>query len=115
MKSDEPYGEAALMLCESLLHLLVDEGLIAKEKALEALEGVAELAGERPENDARREQARLRVARGSDSSEFQAKGLTPGMANPSAPSSSRLPRRAHAVVHAAGSRLSRLGSAGFAS
>jgi hypothetical protein len=55
MKSDEPYGEAALMLCESLLHLLVDEGLIAKEKALEALEGVAELAGERPENDARAE------------------------------------------------------------
>jgi hypothetical protein len=55
MKSDEPYGEAALMLCESLLHLFVDEGLIAKEKALEALEGVAELAGERPENDARAE------------------------------------------------------------
>ena len=54
-ESDEPYGEAALMLCESLLHLLVDEGLIAKEKALEALEGVAELAGERPENDARAE------------------------------------------------------------
>lgn len=35
--------------------MLVDEGLIAKEKALEALDGVAELAGEKPENDARAE------------------------------------------------------------
>ncbi len=35
--------------------MLVDEGLIAKEKALEALDGVAELAGERPKNDARAE------------------------------------------------------------
>ena len=40
------------------LHLLVDEGLIAKEKALEALDGVAELAGEKPENDARAESKR---------------------------------------------------------
>jgi hypothetical protein len=55
MKSDESYGKAALMLCESLLHLLVDENLIAKEKALEALEGVAELASERPGNEARAE------------------------------------------------------------
>jgi hypothetical protein len=35
------------MLCESLLHLLVEEGVIAKDRALEVIEGVAELAGER--------------------------------------------------------------------
>jgi hypothetical protein len=40
------------MLCESLIHLLVEEGVIAKEKAIEAVEGVAELACEMAEHDA---------------------------------------------------------------
>jgi hypothetical protein len=34
------------MLCESLFHILVEEGVIAKAKAMEALEGVAELTRE---------------------------------------------------------------------
>ena len=34
------------MLCESLIHLLVEEGVIPKHKAIEAIEGVAELASE---------------------------------------------------------------------
>ena len=43
MQSSEPQCEIALMLCESLIHLLVEEGVIAKHKAIE---GVAELASE---------------------------------------------------------------------
>ena len=46
MSSPEAQGEVALMLFESLLHLLVDEGIIGKEKALETIEGVAELVCE---------------------------------------------------------------------
>ena len=46
MQADDPQGEVALLLCESLLHVLVEEGLIPKERALEALEGVAEVAEE---------------------------------------------------------------------
>jgi hypothetical protein len=46
MKSSEPQCEIALMLCESLIHLLVEEGVIAKHKAIEVIEGVAELASE---------------------------------------------------------------------
>ncbi len=39
----DPHGQIALMLCESLLHVLVEERVITKEKAIEAIEGVAEL------------------------------------------------------------------------
>lgn len=46
MQADDPQGEVALLLCESLLHVLVEEGLIPKERALEALEGIAEVAEE---------------------------------------------------------------------
>ncbi len=34
------------MLCESLLHVLVEERVIPKEKAIEAIEGVVELVRE---------------------------------------------------------------------
>jgi hypothetical protein len=34
------------MLCESLFHILVEEGVITKAKAMEAIEGVAELTRE---------------------------------------------------------------------
>jgi hypothetical protein len=34
------------MLCESILHLLVEEDVITKEKALDAIERVTELARE---------------------------------------------------------------------
>ena len=46
MQSSMPQCEIALMMCESLIHLLVEEGVIAKHKAIEAIEGVAELASE---------------------------------------------------------------------
>ena len=41
-----PQGRIALMLCETLFHLLVEEGVITKAKAIEAIEGVAELTRE---------------------------------------------------------------------
>ena len=46
MQSPEPHCEVALMLCESLIYLLVEEGVISKERALEAINGVVELARE---------------------------------------------------------------------
>jgi hypothetical protein len=50
MQSFVPQCEIALMLCESLIHLLVEEGVIAKHKAIEAIEGVADLASEMAAN-----------------------------------------------------------------
>src|SRR4030088_3486405 len=46
MPAPDPDGQVSLMLCESILHLLVEEGVISKEKALEAIGGVVELARE---------------------------------------------------------------------
>jgi len=42
-------GQVSLLLCESILHILVEEGVISKEKPLEAIEGVLELARENDE------------------------------------------------------------------
>jgi hypothetical protein len=39
----DPEGQASLMLCESILHLLVEERVITNERALEAINGVLEL------------------------------------------------------------------------
>jgi hypothetical protein len=46
MPYSDPQGRVALMLCESLFHVLVEEGAITKAKAMEAIEGVVELARE---------------------------------------------------------------------
>jgi hypothetical protein len=51
MASPDPHGQVALMLCESLLHLLVEGGLIPNDKALEAIAGLTELAQEIAERD----------------------------------------------------------------
>jgi hypothetical protein len=48
--SRDPQGRVALMLCESLIHLLVEEGVLAKQKALEIIESVVELAREMAED-----------------------------------------------------------------
>ena len=42
----DPQGKVALMLCESILHVLVEEGVLSKAKAIEAIETVAELTRE---------------------------------------------------------------------
>jgi len=44
--SRDPQARVALMLCESLLHVLVEEGVLSKAKAIEAIETVAELTRE---------------------------------------------------------------------
>ena len=43
MPPSDPQGRVALMLCESLLHVLVEEGILTKTKAMEAIETVIEL------------------------------------------------------------------------
>jgi hypothetical protein len=78
MATPSPHGDVALMLCESLLHLLVEEGVLPKEKVLETIAGVAELTRERAE--------RSKIADASGSalelieriaSSFAVKGRTP--------------------------------------
>jgi hypothetical protein len=51
MLSSDPHGRIALMLCESVLHVLVEEGILTKAKAIEAIETVAELTREIAESD----------------------------------------------------------------
>jgi hypothetical protein len=46
MRAPDPHGQVALMLCESLLHILVEQHVITREKAIEALDGLAELTRE---------------------------------------------------------------------
>ena len=47
MKSDpDPHGQAALMLCESLMILLVEQGVISKDKAVQAITNVIEVKRE---------------------------------------------------------------------
>ena len=49
MLSSDPQGRIALMLCESVLHVLVEEGILTKAKAIEAIETVRMLELGRPE------------------------------------------------------------------
>ena len=42
----DPHGQAALMLCESLMLLLVERGVIGKDQATEAVDGIVELKHE---------------------------------------------------------------------
>ena len=46
MPYSDPQGRVTLMLCESLFHVLVEEGVITKAKVMEALEGIVELTRE---------------------------------------------------------------------
>ena len=61
MPVPDPDGQVSLMLCESILHILVEEGVISKEKALEAIDGVVELARENDEIGQRRSAGRSAV------------------------------------------------------
>ena len=42
----DPHGQAALMLCESLMILLVEQGVIRKAQVVQAIEGVVEVKQE---------------------------------------------------------------------
>jgi len=49
MPAPDPHGQVALMLCESLFHVLVEQQIITREQAIEAIEaieGIAELTCE---------------------------------------------------------------------
>jgi DNA helicase TIP49 (TBP-interacting protein) len=46
----DAHSHVALLLCESLLHVLVEEGVLAKEKALSAAETVVELTQQMAED-----------------------------------------------------------------
>ena len=42
----DPHGQAALMLCEALALVLVEDGIILKERVVDAIEGVVEVKRE---------------------------------------------------------------------
>ena len=42
----DPHGQAALMLCESVLLLLIEKGVIKKDETTELIEGVIEVKQE---------------------------------------------------------------------
>ena len=54
MPVPDPHGQVALILCESLLHLLVEQHVITQEKAIEALDGLTELTREMAQAGIRR-------------------------------------------------------------
>jgi hypothetical protein len=47
----DPHGQVALMLCESLLHELLENGVITKAQALNVVDTVVELVHEAAERD----------------------------------------------------------------
>jgi hypothetical protein len=47
----DPHGQVAMMLCESLLHLLVEQGGLSRQKVIETIDGIAELLDEAAEGD----------------------------------------------------------------
>ena len=53
MASPDPHGQVALMLFESLLHVLVEESVLPREKAIEVIDTVADLARNPAETRAR--------------------------------------------------------------
>jgi hypothetical protein len=54
----DTHGQVALLLCEALLHVLVERGVITKDYALEAIHTVEELVCEEPPDRTRRPSAR---------------------------------------------------------
>jgi len=62
------HGQVALALCESLLHVLVEAGVLSKELAIEAIDTVAELTRETADtsvtsrSNSARERAQARAA-----------------------------------------------------
>jgi hypothetical protein len=49
MPKPDAQGQVALLLCESLLHVLVEQEVISREAALSAIESVLELTQESAE------------------------------------------------------------------
>jgi hypothetical protein len=53
MSNTDPHGKVALLLCESLLHVLIEQRVISREVALSAIESVIELTEEGAEATSR--------------------------------------------------------------
>ena len=45
-RTPDPHGQAALMLCDGLMLLLIETGVIDKERAIEVIEGIIEVKQE---------------------------------------------------------------------
>jgi hypothetical protein len=60
LEEPDPHGRVAMMLCESLLHVLVEQGVLPRQIALEAIDGVAELIEEAA--DSNMQAANIRAA-----------------------------------------------------
>ncbi len=46
MIAPNPYGHASLMLCEAIIHILIEKGLLSKEEVCEVIASVEEIAHE---------------------------------------------------------------------
>ena len=53
MSKPDPHGQVALLLCESLLHVLVEQRVISRDATLSVIEGVLELTQESAETTTR--------------------------------------------------------------
>lgn len=53
MLNSDPHGQAALLLCENLLHVLVEQRVITREAALSAIESAREVMQEGAETPTR--------------------------------------------------------------
>jgi hypothetical protein len=62
MRSPDPHGQVALMLCDTLLHLLVEGRVVGRDKVIEAIEGVVGLAREMDDDGARGDDGRSALA-----------------------------------------------------
>ena len=81
------------MLCESLIHVLVEEGVLTKVKAIEAIETVAELTHEIAESDpSLTSQIAVDLVEGIAAS-FTLQDSAPSNANLESVASARSPRR----------------------
>jgi hypothetical protein len=81
------------MLCESLIHVLVEEGILTKAKAIEAIETVAELTHEIAESaPSVTNQIAVDLVEGIAAS-FTLQDSAPSNANLESVASARSPRR----------------------
>ena len=93
MRSPQPHCEVALMLRESLIHVLVEEGILTKAKAIEAIETVAELTHEIAESaPSVTNQIAVDLVEGIAAS-FTLQDSAPSNANLESVASARSPRR----------------------
>ena len=75
MPASDQQGRVALMLCESILHVLVEENVITKEKALDAINTVADLTREMARGNPTAKSPHCGGSHSFDHRELRAEGL----------------------------------------